>query len=720
MRLARHALVITALLWPAAAAAQQGSIDFDRDVKPILREKCLACHSGPQAQAGLRLDARKSALLGSGSGVVIIPGTGSRSRLVWRISGSQYGPQMPPTGALKTEQIDTIRKWIDEGAQWPETETPVRAADARVVRLADAYRSGDRAAIGREAVDRAAVNLPGAGGTTPLMYAVLYGTLDDMRGLVDKGADVNARNDAGITPLILAATDTAKLTWLLGKGADPNRRSEDGRTALHVAAQSGATDAVKLLLAAHASANFSNGDSPLALAAAVGDPELIEALLAAGAPVTRQAGASALINAAMIECEPCLDMLAREAEPVALGLGLDTAADMSSLATMTRLLDKGAPIEAKDLFGGGTPLMLAAISDTDALAKVRLLLQRGADVTARSELGETALDYAKRRNDPAIVDALARAAAEHASRDLRTSIEQSIALLQKSDSQFVKNTGCMSCHHQVLPQMLVSMAQKKNLKLDGDLASRQFQAGVAYLDDRQPRALQGMEIAGGSDTVSYLLVGLDAHDYAPTPTTDAWARYLRMMQLADGHWRIQIHRPPIESSDIEVTAMSLRAMARYAPQAERAAYAERVRLAGEWLAHATPHTNEDRTFRLLGLKWAKAPAAAIAEAARDLRAAQRADGGWSQIATLDSDAYATGQALVALEEAGGVSAADPIYQRGVAFLLKTQHDDGSWLVRTRTVALQPQFDSGFPGGRDQWISAAGTAWAAMALTISIH
>jgi len=225
MRLARHALVITALLWPAAAAAQQGSIDFDRDVKPILREKCLACHSGPQAQAGLRLDARKSALLGSGSGVVIIPGTGSRSRLVWRISGSQYGPQMPPTGALKTEQIDTIRKWIDEGAQWPETETPVGAADARVVRLADAYRSGDRAAIGREAVDRAAVNLPGAGGTTPLMYAVLYGTLDDMRGLVDKGADVNARNDAGITPLILAATDTAKLTWLLGKGADPNRRS---------------------------------------------------------------------------------------------------------------------------------------------------------------------------------------------------------------------------------------------------------------------------------------------------------------------------------------------------------------------------------------------------------------------------------------------------------------------------------------------------------------
>ena len=59
------------------------------------------------------------------------------------------------------------------------------------------------------------------------------------------------------------------------------------------------------------------------------------------------------------------------------------------------------------------------------------------------------------------------------------------------------------------------------------------------------------------------------------------------------------------------------------------------------------------------------------------------------------------------------------YQRGVQFLLKTQQDDGSWYVKTRALAFQPWFDAGFPHGYDQWISAAGTNWAAMALTLAL-
>jgi hypothetical protein len=82
---------------------------------------------------------------------------------------------------------------------------------------------------------------------------------------------------------------------------------------------------------------------------------------------------------------------------------------------------------------------------------------------------------------------------------------------------------------------------------------------------------------------------------------------------------------------------------------------------------------------------------------------------------MDSDAYATGQALVALAESGVVTTADPVYKKGVEFLLKTQFADGSWLVRTRALPLQPLFDIGFPHGNDSWISAAGTNWAAMAL-----
>src|SRR5581483_3685175 len=170
---------------------------------------------------------------------------------------------------------------------------------------------------------------------------------------------------------------------------------------------------------------------------------------------------------------------------------------------------------------------------------------------------------------------------------------------------------------------------------DREAAAGQFNALVRYLDDRRGRALQGLEIPGGPDTLGYLLFELDVHNYAPSPTTDAWARYLALMQLADGHWRIQALRPPIEETDISVTAMALRALKRYAPAGDRAADEARVRAAAEWLAKTKATNGEERAFRLFGLAWAGAPHTLIAEAARDLRAAQRPDGGWSQLDTLD-------------------------------------------------------------------------------------
>jgi hypothetical protein len=123
-------------------------------------------------------------------------------------------------------------------------------------------------------------------------------------------------------------------------------------------------------------------------------------------------------------------------------------------------------------------------------------------------------------------------------------------------------------------------------------------------------------------------------------------------------------------------------------------------------------------MRVLGLVWSGAPEEMIRTAAEALAAEQRADGGWGQLATLETDAYATGQALVALRYAG-VNEADARYRRGVGFLLRTQFVDGSWLVRSRAYPVQPPKGSGFPHGRDQWISAAGTSWAAMALSFAL-
>jgi hypothetical protein len=71
--------------------------------------------------------------------------------------------------------------------------------------------------------------------------------------------------------------------------------------------------------------------------------------------------------------------------------------------------------------------------------------------------------------------------------------------------------------------------------------------------------------------------------------------------------------------------------------------------------------------------------------------------------------------MVALEQAKAVRVTDPAYQRGVRYLLSTQLEDGSWYVRTRSLAFQPYFESDFPHGPDQWISIAASNWAAMAL-----
>ena len=123
-------------------------------------------------------------------------------------------------------------------------------------------------------------------------------------------------------------------------------------------------------------------------------------------------------------------------------------------------------------------------------------------------------------------------------------------------------------------------------------------------------------------------------------------------------------------------------------------------------------------MRLLGLAWAGAEQGVLREAASELIAAQRADGGWAQLKTLESDAYATGQVLYALFQSRAVKTADEVYRLGTAYLLRTQAADGTWHVKSRAIGFQPYFESGYPYGHDQWISAAGASWATLALAVT--
>src|SRR4029077_14115973 len=87
--------------------ALQAKVDFARDVQPIFKAHCIACHGPSQQMNRLRLDRRTDAMRG-GTITVIGPGNPDGSRLYLRLIGNQYGLQMPPTGALTAEQIKII------------------------------------------------------------------------------------------------------------------------------------------------------------------------------------------------------------------------------------------------------------------------------------------------------------------------------------------------------------------------------------------------------------------------------------------------------------------------------------------------------------------------------------------------------------------------------------------------------------------------------------
>ena len=84
---------------------------------------------------------------------------------------------------------------------------------------------------------------------------------------------------------------------------------------------------------------------------------------------------------------------------------------------------------------------------------------------------------------------------------------------------------------------------------------------------------------------------------------------------------------------------------------------------------------------------------------------------------MQADAYATGSVLVALNKAGNIAARNEVWSKGVAYLLDAQKPDGSWHVTSRATPEQEYFESGFPHGKDQFISAFATGWAAETLLL---
>ena len=215
------------------------------------------------------------------------------------------------------------------------------------------------------------------------------------------------------------------------------------------------------------------------------------------------------------------------------------------------------------------------------------------------------------------------------------------------------------------------------------------------------------------------MLTLEVGGKKPDEVTDAVAEYLLKKDESRDHWRGSSNRPPSEASEFTSTYLALRALAAYGKEGQKDRIAARVAKARRWLEATRPKDTEDRVFRLLALKAASAPGESIRKASDDLLRTRRDDGGWSQLDGGKSDAYATGSALFALHTAGRVATDSPEYRGGLKFLIADQREDGSWFVASRSKPFQPYFESGFPYGKDQFISMAATSWAVTALSLAM-
>lgn len=261
------------------------------------------------------------------------------------------------------------------------------SAGGSEMRLVDAVKSGDRAAVRALLKNHADANAPEADGTTPLEWAVRADDLETARLLLRAGANANAANRYGVTALSLAATNrnTEMIETLLNAGADPKAKLPGGQTILMTAARTGNPDAVRMLLARGIDVNAREstyGETALMWAAEENHPDAARLLIEHGAEINARSDALQYPKD-RFGLEGVLTIL-----PHGHWTALMYAARQGSLGVARVLAEAHADPNLADP-DGTTALVLAIINlhyDTAAL-----LLEKGADPNIADSAGMAAL-----------------------------------------------------------------------------------------------------------------------------------------------------------------------------------------------------------------------------------------------------------------------------------------------------------------------------------------
>src|SRR5262252_3477115 len=305
--------------------------------------------------------------------------------------------------------------------------------------------------------------------------------------------------------------------------------------------------------------------------------------------------------------------------------------------------------------------------------------------------------------------------------DIRNAAARNLALFQSSQKHWFEVQRCDSCHHQYQPALAYRAAREHGIPFDEGVARADAVKAFTYAD--LDKAVQYSWIIEPAVDDAFRLIAADAAGVRPNLGTSVMAKLLMARQNRGGDWPSHRQRPPSSYSNFTFTALGVRAIQLYAHPSQKKELAEHVALARQWfLSHRAVDT-EERTYKLLGLKWSGGDRAAMKAATQDLVSTQAADGGWPSLDGRVTDAYSTAQALVALHDGGDVPISDKNWQRGIDWLLKTQADDGSWHTATRLYPpaplSPPYYESGLPYGHDQFLSAQGGAWAVIALAYAL-
>jgi ankyrin repeat protein len=601
--------------------------------------------------------------------------------------------------------------------------------------LFQALQKSDGAAVKRLLDGGSDPNARDANGTTALMTAVLFAGADSVKLLLDRGADVNATNTAGATALMWALPDLAKSRLLVAAGANVNARAKNtDRTPLLIAATyPGSVPVLQLLLdhGADIHAKERRGGHALARATAFADVDVVRFLVEHGCDPDEPGYRNTVRYAR--QYQPTLDYL------LSIGAKVEKDALASSvhwqdLKMISTWIDRGADVNATEAPYNRTALMTAVSSEQASAPTVKLLLEKGANPNAEDTDGERPLDWAMYRNDPDKIAVLEKFGATrgHGPRqktypppkeggiaDPRVSVERAVNLLLPTAPVPFQKRACITCHSQALPAMAAAEARQKGIAINEEMEQTNLKQIAASLKVSGELGMQGDQPGGNIVIIGYIMMALAAEKHPLDTITAQMVHLAAALQLPNGTWTPNgVSRPPMEDSLVTGTAMGIRSLTAIPVPGYKVELDEKLRPARQWLLNVNARSAEDRAMKVMGLVWSKAAKKDVDTLVRQILDSQSKDGGWAQRDDMEPDAYATGILLYALHLAG-VPATDDAYLKGVHYLMRNQYQDGSWLVKTRAYPTQIYFESGYPFGNNQFISAGAASWSALAVAYTL-